>query len=124
MNRDALVVFTPSGRRGRFPIGTPVLQADGVRPLGITARGHGSRQICGTDRYGFPVRHRSRRKTYLGFRTGDLVRATVPAGKPVGIHVGRVTIRHRPSFRINAHDVHPRYCTCVQRGDGYAYACL
>ena len=24
---DALIVFTPSGRRGRFPLGTTVLQA-------------------------------------------------------------------------------------------------
>ena len=29
---DALVVFTPSGRRGRFPLGTSVLQA--ARSLG------------------------------------------------------------------------------------------
>ncbi len=30
---DALVVFTPSGKRGRFPKGTPVLTA--ARQLGV-----------------------------------------------------------------------------------------
>src|SRR3546814_13602639 len=30
---DALVVFTPSGRRGRFPVGTPILKA--ARSLGV-----------------------------------------------------------------------------------------
>jgi len=30
---DALVVFSPSGKRGRFPVGTPVLQA--ARELGV-----------------------------------------------------------------------------------------
>ena len=31
--KDPLVVFTPSGRRGRFPVGTMVLQA--ARSLGV-----------------------------------------------------------------------------------------
>jgi uncharacterized 2Fe-2S/4Fe-4S cluster protein (DUF4445 family) len=43
---DALVVFTPSGRRGRFPIGTPVLQA--ARALGVDVDSVcGGRGICG-----------------------------------------------------------------------------
>lgn len=33
MTRDPLVVFTPSGKRGHFPVGTPVLQA--ARQLGV-----------------------------------------------------------------------------------------
>ena len=101
---------------------TPALCVVGVSPLLITARGHGNRQVCGTDRYGFPIRHRSRRKNYLGFATGDLVRATVPAGKAAGVHVGRVAIRQRPCFGLNGLDVHPRYLTHLQKGDGYAYA--
>jgi hypothetical protein len=36
--------------------------------------------------------------------------------------VGCVTIRQRPSFRIDGHDVHPRYLTRLQKADGYAYA--
>lgn len=44
--RDALVVFTPSGRRGRFPLGTPLLQA--ARVLGVDIDSVcGGRGICG-----------------------------------------------------------------------------
>jgi uncharacterized 2Fe-2S/4Fe-4S cluster protein (DUF4445 family) len=43
---DALVVFTPSGRRGRYPFGTPVLQA--ARSLGVDLDSVcGGRGICG-----------------------------------------------------------------------------
>lgn len=42
----ALVVFTPSGRRGQFPLGTPVLQA--ARQLGVDVDSVcGGRGICG-----------------------------------------------------------------------------
>jgi uncharacterized 2Fe-2S/4Fe-4S cluster protein (DUF4445 family) len=39
--RQALIVFSPSGKRGRFPVGTPVLQA--ARELGVDID-----SICGT----------------------------------------------------------------------------
>lgn len=43
---DALVVFTPSGRRGRVPVGTPVLQA--ARALGVDLDSVcGGRGLCG-----------------------------------------------------------------------------
>ncbi len=43
---DALVVFSPSGRRGRFPVGTPVLQA--ARALGVDIDSVcGGRGLCG-----------------------------------------------------------------------------
>jgi len=43
---DALVVFTPSGRRGRFPRGTPVLQA--AQQLGVDLDSVcGGRGMCG-----------------------------------------------------------------------------
>lgn len=43
---DAMIVFTPSGRRGRFPIGTPILQA--ARALGVDIDSVcGGRGICG-----------------------------------------------------------------------------
>jgi len=45
-NTDALVVFTPSGKRGRFPVGTPVLTA--ARRLGVDIDSVcGGRSICG-----------------------------------------------------------------------------
>jgi uncharacterized 2Fe-2S/4Fe-4S cluster protein (DUF4445 family) len=43
---DALLVFMPSGKRGRFPLGTPVLQA--ARNLGVDIDSVcGGRGICG-----------------------------------------------------------------------------
>lgn len=44
--RDALVVFSPSGKRGRFPLGTPLLQA--ARELGVDIDSIcGGRARCG-----------------------------------------------------------------------------
>lgn len=43
---NPLIVFTPSGKRGRFPVGTPVLQA--ARALGVDIDSVcGGRAICG-----------------------------------------------------------------------------
>ena len=45
MSQDALVIFTPSGKRGRFAIGTPILQA--ARTLGVDLDSVcGGRGIC------------------------------------------------------------------------------
>ena len=45
-DQDALVVFTPSGKRGRFAVGTPLLQA--ARTLGVDIDSVcGGRAICG-----------------------------------------------------------------------------
>lgn len=45
MTQDPLVIFTPSGKRGRFPVGTPVLQA--ARSLGVDLDSVcGGRGIC------------------------------------------------------------------------------
>ena len=44
--KDPLVVFTPSGKRGRFPVGTPLLSA--ARTLGVDVDSVcGGRGICG-----------------------------------------------------------------------------
>jgi uncharacterized 2Fe-2S/4Fe-4S cluster protein (DUF4445 family) len=44
--KDALVVFTPSGKRGRFPLGTQLLQA--ARSLGVDIDSVcGGRALCG-----------------------------------------------------------------------------
>ena len=44
--RQALIVFSPSGKRGRFPVGTPVLQA--ARELGVDIDSIcGGRARCG-----------------------------------------------------------------------------
>jgi HNH endonuclease len=108
-----------------------VLGVAGVRPLLVEACDHGKRQRCGTDKHGFPIRHAPRAKTYRRFRTGDIVRAEIPDGKHRGTHVGRIAIRHRPSFRlcpaglpagVRAIDVHPDRLSVVHRADGYGYS--
>src|ERR1700690_1035944 len=44
--RDPLVIFMPSGKRGRFPVGTPLLQAG--RTLGVDIDSVcGGRGLCG-----------------------------------------------------------------------------
>jgi 5-methylcytosine-specific restriction endonuclease McrA len=91
-------------------------------PLAIKAFGHGTRQMCRPDKYGFQrTKSKPREKSYLGFSTGDLVRAFIPRGRHSGSHVGRVAIRFRPSFSLNGFDVHPKYLTILQKSDGYAY---
>ncbi|HLY28472.1 MAG TPA: RNA-guided endonuclease IscB [Aggregatilineales bacterium] len=90
-------------------------------PLAIVATGHGNRQMCGTDAYGFPIRHRAHQKMAHGFQTGDLVRAIVPQGKHAGKHVGRISIRTRPSFKLKNFDVHPKYLRRIHYADGYEY---
>ena len=87
----------------------------------IAATGHGRRQMCRNEHQRLPDPSRRRQKRWFGFRSGDLVRAVIPSGKYAGRHVGRITVRSRPSFRLNGFDVHPKYLTLVQRADGYAY---
>ena len=85
------------------------LDVAGAQPLGIRAIGHGCRQRCRTDAYGFPTRHVAGRKRHFGFQTGDIVRATVPCGKYAGTHVGRVTVRARGSFNLSGKDINVQY---------------
>jgi len=100
-----------------------VLHIVGIRVLRITATGHGNRQMCGTNKYGFPTRHRTRRKRHYGFATGDMVRAVVLSGKHAGTHVGRVAMRASGSCRVGSTDgISHKYLRLWQRGNGYAYA--
>ena len=99
-----------------------VLLVDRVHPLLITATGHGCRQMCLMNDSGFPrTKPKARQKSYLGFQTGDMVKAIVPSGKYQGTHEGCVAIRFRPSFHLNGFDVHPKHLTVVHRHDGYRY---
>lgn len=97
-----------------------------LTPLRIRATGHGNRQMCGTDRYGFPIRHRTRQKRFYGFQTGDMVRAVVTSGKKVGRYAGRVMVRASGSFKLktrtgNVDGVHHRFMCTMHRKDGYEY---
>ncbi|GCF09371.1 hypothetical protein KDI_29350 [Dictyobacter arantiisoli] len=89
-----------------------------VKPLLIKATGHGRRKMCVTDTYGFPKQHKERKGSYLGYRTGDVVKAITPKGT----FQGRIAIRHRPSFRVGKVDIHPKYMHRLHRRDGYEYS--
>ena len=107
--------------------GASVFLSDKLKPLLITATGHGNRQMCRTDKYGFPNRHRPRAKSYMGFQTGDIVKANVLRGKYAGSHTGRLAIRHRPCFVLvtctgKRVDTHPKHLIRTYRQDGYAYS--
>jgi 5-methylcytosine-specific restriction endonuclease McrA len=105
------------------------LLTNNVKPLLIKAMGSGTRQMCQTDKYGFPKLHRQRKKKHFGFQTGDMVRAVFPPdcrsqhrGK---VYTGRVTAKSSGSFkmRIDGKDISVNhcYCTALHRQEGYQY---
>jgi 5-methylcytosine-specific restriction endonuclease McrA len=103
------------------------LGVKGVVPLLITATGHGCRQLCLMDEYGFPRTKPKQKKFQHGFRTGDMVRAVVPAHlKHPGMHVGRISAKANGAFTIATRsgkvtDIGKKYCRRLQRADGYGY---
>jgi 5-methylcytosine-specific restriction endonuclease McrA len=105
---------------------TPILNVKNVKPLLITANGHGTRQSCRTDKFGFPNRHCSKTKFHFGFQTGDIVKAVVTSGKKIGVHVGRIATRATGSFNISTPNglvqgISYKYCAHVHKKDGYSY---
>ncbi|MEQ8997009.1 MAG: RNA-guided endonuclease IscB [Coleofasciculus sp. B1-GNL1-01] len=97
----------------------------GIKPLKIAAKGHGTRQRCRPNKYGFPKAHAPKAKYFQGFQTGDIVKADVQKGKFAGQYVGRIAIRFRPSFVLQLptqkFDVHPKYLRTIHKADGYEY---
>ncbi|UKP00571.1 RNA-guided endonuclease IscB [Nostoc sp. UHCC 0870] len=105
---------------------TPILRIKGVKPLLITANGHGTRQMAGTDKFGFPNRHRTNKQIHYGFSTGDIVKAVVTNGKKVGEYLGRVLCRATGSFDIatkigRISGISHKYCSAIHKKDGYSY---
>ena len=105
---------------------TPALKGWRQPVLAIRAMGRGSYARTRVDRSGFPVGYLMAEKCVRGFRTGDIVRATVPSGKKRGVHVGRVAVRRTGSFNVQTakgtvQGISHRHCRVVQRGDGYGY---
>jgi len=104
-----------------------VLKVLVTKPLFIKATGHGSRQMCRTDKWGFPSRYVPRLKFVKGFQTGDIVKATVTSGKKIGTYTGRVAVRSTGSFNISAtigliQGVRYKYCQQIHQKDGYGYS--
>lgn len=97
-----------------------------IVPVRVRATGHGSRQMCRVDKYGFPRTGPKQHKRVQGFQTGDLVRAVVTSGARQGTYVGRVAVRSRGTFNITTArgvvtDIHHRFCVLIARSDGYTY---
>lgn len=106
---------------------TPILKVKGIKPLSIIANGHGTRQSCRTDKYGFPSRYVPRFKFVQGFQTGDIVKAVVTKGKKIGTYTGRIAVRSSGSFNISTKNglvqgISHKYCKHIHRKDGYNYA--
>lgn len=139
-----LVVETSSGGRTKFnrsQFGIPKTHAldaacvgevssitDWQRPtLRLKAMGRGSYQRTRLDKYGCVRGYLTGSKSVQGFQTGDMVKAEVTKGKKTGSYTGRVAVRATGSFNIQTstglvQGVSHRYCTVVQRGDGYGYS--
>ncbi|HEY1388634.1 MAG TPA: RNA-guided endonuclease IscB [Ktedonobacterales bacterium] len=104
-----------------------VLRVADVRPLWITATGRHSRQMCRTNAFGFPDKAPKATSVVGGFRTGDMVRAQVPAvSVKAGKYIGRIAIRATGFCNITTHastiqGIHVRFCQPLHRGDGFSY---
>jgi 5-methylcytosine-specific restriction endonuclease McrA len=143
LKTTGLAVETASGGRTKFnrsQLGIPKTHALDAACIGyvnamtgwrkptlcLKAMGRGSYQRTRLDKYGCVRGYLTRSKSIQGFQTGDMVKAEVTKGKKTGIHTGRVAVRASGSFNIQTRHglvqgVSHRYCTLVQRGDGYGY---
>lgn len=105
------------------------VQGTNVPTLRVKCAGRGSRCKTRLNKYGFPRAYLTRKKTAYGFRTGDMVAATVPAGKNKGVYKGRVAVRMTGSFNIQSgisgapavQGISHKHCRILQRADGYGY---
>jgi hypothetical protein len=106
----------------------PQLRWQRVVPLYISALGRHARQMQHVTKRGFPHGKPKTTSVVGGFRSGDLVRAVVPAPlKTAGMHVGTISIRATGSCdvtttvrRVSHISIH--YCQQLQRVDGFRYS--
>jgi len=95
--------------------------------LTVKANGHGNRQMCRVNKFGFPrTKAKSTEKKVKGFQTGDIVKTVVTTGKKIGTYIGRVAVRKSGSFNIKTVEktiqgISWRYCRVLHSSDGYSY---
>jgi len=83
--------------------------------------------MVNVDHLGFPRSKPKGPSRVQGFRTGDLIKAVVPPHlKAKGVHIGRVLVRTRGIFDLQARhervkDIPVRYCHSLHQNDGYVY---
>ena len=82
------------------------LQVGGVIAVLITAMGRHRRQMGRTNAAGFPDKAPKATSVVGGLRTGDLVRASVPARSvKAGVYMGRLAVRASGSGNVKtAHE--------------------
>ncbi len=100
-----------------------------VRALIITATGHGSRQMCRMDKFGFPRTKAKAGTKFFGFQTGDIVQAIVTKGKKIGRYNGKTVVRVSGFFKIKLEGktvdgINYKFCKRVHTSDGYRYSFL
>jgi 5-methylcytosine-specific restriction endonuclease McrA len=93
----------------------------------IKATGRGSYKRTRLTKDGFPRGYLTESKKAFGYQTGDIVKAVVTTGKKVGTYIGRIAMRATGRFNIETEDaliqgIHHRFCTLIQRADGYGYS--
>lgn len=94
------------------------------RTMAITAMGRGRYSRTNVNASGFPTGYLMRTKQIMGIKTGDRVRAVVPAGFAAhGTHTGRIAVRANRQFRLGKVQGLPaRFCRVLQLADGFDYA--
>jgi 5-methylcytosine-specific restriction endonuclease McrA len=95
-----------------------VIDVMGITPLNIKAVGHGSRQMCSVDKYGFPASKAKAGKKFFGYQTHDIVKS--------GNNIGRIKgVRKTGSFTMEGKDkdlnVSQKKISLTQHADGYSY---
>jgi len=97
-----------------------------IKPLKIKAIGRGNRQMCLSDKYGFPRTKPKSVKRVNSFQTGDMVRLVQPNGKYKGVHIGTVAVRANGTFDLKNNgkviSANAKNFTLIQRTNGYAFA--
>jgi hypothetical protein len=106
--------------------GEKVFIPSSLKPLIITATGHGSRQMCSVNKYGFQRTGAKKGSRVHGFKTGDMVVAIVPEGRKKGRYIGRVAVRSTGYFNITNNKVvtqgiNYKHCKIMHSRDGYNY---
>lgn len=95
--------------------------------LVVRCMGRGAYQRTRLTAHGFPRGYLMRAKSVRGFRTGDLVRATLAQGVHAGCWRGRIAVRATGSCNIQTRSgvrqgIRVHHCRLTQRADGYDYA--
>ena len=94
------------------------------RVLVVKANGRGHRQMTQVNKYGFP---RSKARSLFSLnrlRNGDMVKADIPKGKIAGKYIGRLSLGRPANLYTGSKvvkGVNVKYCSLLQRADGYGY---